>query len=716
MPMAQLHEQMHDVLDVLEIIVALQLAPQKSLRPDFPGRAAEDNLPSEEIREGEVRSGRVLRISPSGVLVDLGPADGLVHVSELSWDAGAVPDDLFKLGQRVQVFVLRVNEETGKIRLSIKRTDSGPWQDAARDLEVGQWLPAVVENAIPKGAFVQLFGPVDGYVKIAELVDWEAPDARELVQAGDVIPAQIIEIDRDRCEITLSMRRARPVAEADGWQFDDRGLVAHVPDHVERIIAKGGTIEPQIYDAGDGAQPVDADQEIAETHPVRTQPVADETNGLVRREPDKEDPFSGFERGTVHDARIVESLPTGLRVDIDRIRGFVGRKEIDGDTPPESFESGRQVRVCVVGINRAEHILDLSIRLARRVDAAASAERDGTVVPAIITGVDEDAAYALLPWGLGEARIALPDLADEEIDHASEVVSEEEVVPLKVLGFDDESRLVTATLVDAVEDAERNDWKLDEDGYVVAFPDEIDAVVEALRKKADHHHSRLTFSGRALIQGRRAKQGGRLIEELREGEIRNGRITNIRPFGVFVDLGGADGLAHRSELSWERDIDPAKMFKVGQTVKVRVLKLDQESKRINLSIRRAVQEQWSEVVANLSAGQIVPAAVTKLAPFGVFARIEGSLDGLIHISELADPQPDRPAEIVARGDVIPVSIVRIEHDRERISLSLKRARPEAEEMGWVFDSAGGIAEVPADVAEQFGLEFSDDEQPPENSE
>lgn len=716
MPMAQPRGPLHDVLDTLEIIVALQLAPQKSLRPDFPGRAAEDNLPSDEIREGEVRSGRVLRISPSGVLVDLGPADGLVHVSELSWDAGAAPDDLFKLGQRVQVFVLRVNEETGKIRLSIKHTDSGPWQDAARDLEVGQWLPAVVENAIPKGAFVQLFGPVDGYVKVAELVNWEALDARELVQAGDVIPAQIIEIDRDRCEITLSMRRARPAAEADGWQFDDRGLVAHVPDHVERIIAKGGTVEPQIYDAGDGAQPADADQGIAETHSAQARSIADKTSGLARQGPDEEDPFAGFERGTVHDARIVESRPTGLRVDIDGIRGFVGRKEIDGDTPPESFESGRQVRVCVVGINRAEHILDLSIRLARRVDAAASAEREGTVVPAIITGVDEDAAYALLPWGLGEARIALPDLADEEIDHASEVVSEEEVVPLKVLGFDAESRLVTATLVDAVEDAERSGWELDEEGYVVAFPGEVDAVVEALRKKAARHRSRATLSERAPIQGRHAKSRGRLIEELHEDEIRSGRITNIQPFGVFVDLGGAHGLAHRSELSWEGDIDPTEMFSIGQTVDVYITKIDEESKRVNLSIRRAVPEQWSKIAANLSVGQVVPVTVTNLAKFGAFARTKDQVDGLIHISELVDRRLSHPREVVSKGEVLPVKIVRIEHDQNRISLSLKRARPEAEEMGWVFDSVGGIAEVPADVAEQFGLEFSDDEQPPENSE
>ena len=462
--MTQPPEPLHDVLNALEIVVALQLAPQKSPRPDprarrdgasqadpagrsdLPEQAAEDNLPGGEIREGEVRSGRVRSIRPFGIFVDLGPDDGLVHVSELSWEAGADPGDLFKLDQIVRVFVLRIDERTGNIRLSIKRADSGPWQDAARGLEVGQWLPAVVEDAIPKGAFVQLFGPVDGYVKAAELVDWKTSDVRGLVQAGDVIPVQIIEIDLEWCRVALSMRRARPAAEADGWQFDDRGLVSHVPDHVQQSLDERRAIAPQFYDAGDGApadakymgdpesgieeppptdrhpsaddapledprpaaagdddpatdaDPVDGgEHDVVEIHPARTQRIADEADGRTQQVPDDEDMFAGFEPGTIHDARIVETRPTGLRVDIDGIRGFVHRVEIDGDTPPELFELGREVRVSVLSINRSGRELTLSIRMVRRLNAAAAAMRDEAVVPAVITWVDEDAAYALVP-------------------------------------------------------------------------------------------------------------------------------------------------------------------------------------------------------------------------------------------------------------------------------------------------------------------------------
>ena len=202
----------------------------------------------------------------------------------------------------------------------------------------------------------------------------------------------------------------------------------------------------------------------------------------------------------------------------------------------------------------------------------------------------------------------------------------------------------------------------------------------------------------------RAEQKDRLLDELHEGEIRAGRITSIRPFGVFVDLGGADGLAHLSELSWERDVDPEQMFTIGQEVNVYITKIDKESKKIGLSIRRASPEQWDEMVAKFEVGQIVASTVTKLVTFGAFARIEGSVEGLVHVSELADRRIAHPREVVDDGDVIPVKIVRIERDRHRLGLSLRQARSDAERAGWRFDSEGRIVRLPDDVAEQFGVE------------
>ena len=232
-------------------------------------------------------------------------------------------------------------------------------------------------------------------------------------------------------------------------------------------------------------------------------------------------------------------------------------------------------------------------------------------------------------------------------------------------------------------------------------------VIEINRRR-----NRVILSERAAVQEWRAEQKDRLLDELHEGEIREGRITSIRPFGVFVDLGGADGLAHLSELSWDRDVDPEQMFTIGQQVSVYITKIDKESKKIGLSIRRASPEQWDEVVAKYEVGQMVASTVTKLVTFGAFARIEGPVEGLVHVSELADRRITHPREVVTENDVIPVKIVRIERDRHRLGLSLRQARTDAERAGWMFDEAGRIARLPDELAAELGVEQGEAPPPP----
>jgi predicted RNA-binding protein with RPS1 domain len=145
------------------------------------------------------------------------------------------------------------------------------------------------------------------------------------------------------------------------------------------------------------------------------------------------------------------------------------------------------------------------------------------------------------------------------------------------------------------------------------------------------------------------------------------------------------------------------MFHVGQEVPVYVLKVDNEAKKIALSVRRAQPERWEEIVSGYREGQIVPGQVTKLAPFGAFVRLEGPIEGLIHISELVDRRIAHPKEVVEEGDVVPVKIVRIEYDRHRLGLSLKQAREKAEDDGWAFNATGGTLKVPQDDLERLGL-------------
>jgi small subunit ribosomal protein S1 len=234
-------------------------------------------------------------------------------------------------------------------------------------------------------------------------------------------------------------------------------------------------------------------------------------------------------------------------------------------------------------------------------------------------------------------------------------------------------------------------------------------VGRALRLKVieiNRRRNRVILSERAALQEWRAEQKERLLEELNEGDIRTGTVTSIRNFGVFVDMGGADGLVHLSELSWDRNASPEDLFKVGDEVKVYVMRVDRESKKIALSVRRASPEEWEQLITRYAVGDVVPAVITKLVAFGAFARLPGPVEGLVHVSELVDRRIGHPEEVVDEGDVVPLKIVRIEHDRHRLGLSLREARREAELRGWRFDEDGRVYEAPADATEAFPDELA----------
>jgi len=221
-------------------------------------------------------------------------------------------------------------------------------------------------------------------------------------------------------------------------------------------------------------------------------------------------------------------------------------------------------------------------------------------------------------------------------------------------------------------------------------------VIEINRRR-----NRVILSERAALQEWRSQQKDRLLAELKEGEVRKGRVSSVRSFGVFIDLGGADGLAHLSEVSWDRNKTPEEMYRIGDEVDVYVMKVDPETKKIALSLRRAQPEEWDLIVDKYQVGRVVPGMVTKLVTFGAFARIEGPVEGLIHVSELVDRRIAHPKEVVREGDLLPLKIVRIERDRHRLGLSLREARDEGERMGFSFSDGGEVIEVPADIREEF---------------
>ncbi len=196
----------------------------------------------------------------------------------------------------------------------------------------------------------------------------------------------------------------------------------------------------------------------------------------------------------------------------------------------------------------------------------------------------------------------------------------------------------------------------------------------------NRHRNRLILSERQAVQERRDAMKEQLIKELHEGEIRTGRVSSICDFGAFVDIGGADGLVHLSELSWSRVRHPSELLKVGQEVEVYVLGINAQERKIALSIKRTQAEPWSRVANSYEVGQLVRGTVTQLANFGAFARIEDGIEGLIHVSELADERIQHPKQVVSEGQELILRIIRIDPQRRRMGLSLRRAldTPDAE--------------------------------------
>lgn len=187
----------------------------------------------------------------------------------------------------------------------------------------------------------------------------------------------------------------------------------------------------------------------------------------------------------------------------------------------------------------------------------------------------------------------------------------------------------------------------------------------------NRNRNRLILSERQAVQEVREGKKDELLAELKEGDIRTGTISSVCDFGAFVDIGGADGLVHLSELSWSRVKHPSDILKVGDRVRVYILSIDNDRKRIALSIKRTQGEPWANVGERYQLGQTVEGTITQLASFGAFARIEDGIEGLIHVSEIGDGRVQHPREVVQEGDVVQARIIRIDPARKRMGLSLR---------------------------------------------
>ena len=201
----------------------------------------------------------------------------------------------------------------------------------------------------------------------------------------------------------------------------------------------------------------------------------------------------------------------------------------------------------------------------------------------------------------------------------------------------------------------------------------IGQQLEAKIIELDKNRNNVVLSRRAWLEQTQSEVRANFLQQLQKGQVRTGTVSSIVNFGAFVDLGGVDGLVHVSELSWKHIDHPSEVVEVGQEVTVEVLEVDMDRERVSLSLKATQEDPWRVFARTHAVGQIVPGKVTKLVPFGAFVRVEEGIEGLVHISELAQRHVEVPDQVVNVGEEVMVKVIDIDLDRRRISLSLKQA-------------------------------------------
>jgi small subunit ribosomal protein S1 len=213
----------------------------------------------------------------------------------------------------------------------------------------------------------------------------------------------------------------------------------------------------------------------------------------------------------------------------------------------------------------------------------------------------------------------------------------------------------------------------------------VGRTLEAKIIELDKNRNNVVLSRRAWLEETQSATRRAFLHTLRKGEIRKGVVSSIVNFGAFVDLGGVDGLVHVSELSWKHIDHPSEVVEVGQEVEVEVLDVDLERERVSLSLKATQEDPWRQFARSHQIGELIPGRVTKLVPFGAFVRVDDGIEGLVHISELAERHVDIPEQVVSVGEEITVKVIDIDLDRRRISLSLKQALQDQQQMTAVED-------------------------------
>ncbi|MDE3112992.1 MAG: S1 RNA-binding domain-containing protein [Chloroflexota bacterium] len=336
------------------------------------------------------------------------------------------------------------------------------------------------------------------------------------------------------------------------------------------------------------------------------------------------------------------------------------------------LRTGEVVEGTVSRINGDEVLVDLGGRSAGILSLREADEElhPGDTIMAYVERPEGPDGHALL--SLRKARRERRWLRLREMERSGEVTEVPVVeanrggvvVDVGLRGFVPLSQLSSVGAVDRPEDP---------NAPPQALTDLVGRHLNVKVLEVDPRRNRLILSEKAAAQEIRRRRKAKAAAELHEGEVLEGTVTQVAGFGLFVDVGVAEGLVHRSEVTWDKSVNPLAVHQVGDAVRVRVIGIDRQRDRISLSIRQLAADPWSRVGTDVRLGQDYDATITKLMPFGAFARIAEGLEGLVHVSELSTEHVADPADVVHLGDHVKVRVVGIEPERRRLSLSIRQA-------------------------------------------
>jgi small subunit ribosomal protein S1 len=268
--------------------------------------------------------------------------------------------------------------------------------------------------------------------------------------------------------------------------------------------------------------------------------------------------------------------------------------------------------------------------------------------------------------------------AQEEMswENVEKMISDETIIDTKIIGFNKGGLIVAVGnlrgFVPSSQISSTRRAQSSGDTPEQRWQKMVGQAISVRIIEVDRERRRLILTERSPNTESRSSMKDRVISELEEGKVYTGKVTSLADFGAFVNVNGADGLVHLSELSWDRLQHPKELLEVGQEVKVKVINIDRDKKRIGLSMRALQDDPWKSRVEKFSVGQLVEGTITRLTKFGAFARLEGDVEGLIHISELSENRVEHPKEILKEGDVKTLRVIRIDGEQHRIGLSLRK--------------------------------------------